>query len=62
MDSEAEVRPKNPKQKVKRMREDASIALYSLQLLAEEFRKIHKPKIQKLKGGYSASAMLVFNS
>ena len=34
----------------------------SLQLAAEEFRKIHEPKIQKLKGGYSANAMLVFNS
>ena len=41
---------------------DASMASHSLQLAAEEFRKIHKPKIQKLKGGYSANAMLVFNS
>ena len=31
-DSEAEVRPRTPQQKVKRMREDASIALHSLQL------------------------------
>ena len=30
--------------------------------MAEEFRKICKPKIQKLKGRYSANAMLVFNS
>ena len=44
------------------MREDASIALHSLQLMAEEFRKICKPKIQKLEGRYSANAMLVFNS
>ena len=44
------------------MREDASIASHSLQLATEEFRKICKPKIQKLKGGYSANAMLVFNS
>ena len=29
--------------------------------MAEEFRKICKPKIQKLKGRYSANAMLVFN-
>ena len=35
---------------------------HSLQLVAEEFRKIREPKIQKLKGGYSANAMLVFNS
>ena len=60
-DSEAETRPRTPYQKMKRMREDASIALHSLQLMAEEFRKIHEPKIQKLKGRYSANAMLVFN-
>ena len=44
------------------MRKDPSIVLHSLQLAAEEFRKICKPKIQKLTGGYSANAMLVFNS
>ena len=49
-DSEAEVRIRNPHQKVKRMGEDASMVLHSLQLMAEEFRKIGKPKIQKLKG------------
>ena len=43
-------------------RMDASMASHSLQLVAEEFRKIHKPKIQKLKGRYSANAMPVFNS
>ena len=41
---------------------DASMASHSLQLAAEEFRKIREPKIQKLKGRYSANAMLVFNS
>ena len=51
----------------KRTREDAfrmdtSMASHSLQPAAEEFRKICKPKIQKLKGRYSANAMLVFNS
>ena len=66
-DSEAEVRPRTPHIRNKRMREDASmmdasIASHSLQLAAEEFRKICKLKIQKLKGGYSANAMLVFNS
>ena len=66
-DSEAEVRPRTPHVKIKRMKEDASMmdasmASHSLQLVAEEFRKIHEPKIQKLKGGYSANAMLVFNS
>ena len=35
---------------------------HSLQLTAEEFRKICEPKIQKLKGRYSANAMLIFNS
>ena len=44
------------------MREDVSIASHSLQLASEEFGKICKPKIQKLKGGHSANAMLVFTS
>ena len=48
-DSEVEVRPRTPHAKIKRMREDASMASHSLQLVAEEFRKIHEPKIQKLK-------------
>ena len=48
-DSEAEVRPRTPHAKIKRTMEDASMALHSLQLVAEEFRKICKPKIQKLK-------------
>ena len=61
-DSEAEVRPRTPHIRNKRMREDASMASHSFQLVAEEFRKICEPKIQKLKGGYSANAMLVFNS
>ena len=61
-DSEAEVRPRTPHAKIKRTREDASMASHNLQLVAEEFRKICKPKIQKLKGRYSANAMLVFNS
>ena len=66
-DSEAEVRPRTPHVKIKRMREDASMtdasmASHRLQLVAEELRKICKPKTQKLKGGYSANAMLVFNS
>ena len=61
-DSETGVRIRTPHQKVKRMKEDASTASQSLQLMPEEFRKICKLKIQKLKGGYSANAMLVFNS
>ena len=44
------------------MRQDDFIALNSLQLMAEEFRKICKPQIQKLRGRYSANAMLIFNS
>ena len=39
-DSEAEMKPRTPHPKVKRMWEDASIASHSLQLVAEEFRKI----------------------
>ena len=61
-DSEAEVRVGTPHKKVKGMREDASMASHSLQLMAEEFRNICKPKIKKLKGRYSANVMLVFNS
>ena len=60
-DSEAEVRPRTPHIRNKRMREDASMASHSLQLAAEGFRKICEPKIQKLKGRYSANAMLIFN-
>ena len=48
-DSEAELRPRAPHEEVKRMRNDASIPSYSLQLVTEEFRKICQPKIQKLK-------------
>ena len=66
-DSEAEIRPRTAHIRNKRMREnasmmDASMASHSLQLAAEEFRKIRELKIQKLKGGYTANAMLVFNS
>ena len=60
--NEAEIRPRTLHQKVKRTREDASIALHSLQLMAEELRKICEPKTQKIKGGYSANALLLFNS
>ena len=62
MDSKAEIRTRTLHPRVKRMREDASIVSHSLQLVAEDFRKIHKPKIQKLKGGYLANTMLAFNS
>ena len=61
-DNEMGVRIRTPHQKVKRMREDISVALHSLWLLAKEFRKILEPKIQKHKGRYSANVMLVFNS
>ena len=36
--------------------------MHSLQLVTEEFQKISKPKIQKLKGEYSANVIFVFNS
>ena len=60
MDSEAEVRPKTLHQKVKRMRNDASIASHSLQLMSEEFRKSANPKSRILRSGYSVNAMLIF--
>ena len=34
----------------------------SLQVAAQEFKKICEPKISKLKGGYSANAALICNS
>ena len=34
---------------------------HSLQLTAEEFKKIREQKISKLKGGYLANAMFIFN-
>ena len=40
---------------------EASTMAQSLQLAAKEFGNIHKPKMTKLKGRYSAKAMLVFN-
>ena len=30
--------------------------------MVEEFKKIHKPKISKLKDGYCANAILIFSS
>ena len=35
---------------------------YSMQMAAHEFCKLCKPKINKLKGGYSATANLIFQS
>ena len=37
-------------------------AKHSLQVVVEEFKKICKPEISKLKGGYSANTTLIFNS
>ena len=33
---------------------------YDMKVVAQEFCKLHKPKINKLKGGYSATANLIF--
>ena len=33
-----------------------------MKVVAQEFHKLHKPKINKLKGGYSATANLIFQS
>ena len=35
---------------------------YSMQMTVHEFCKLHEPKINKLKGGYSATANLIFQS
>ena len=35
---------------------------YDMQMAVQEFRKLCKPKINKLKGGYSATANLIFQS
>ena len=35
---------------------------YEMQMAMQEFHKLHKPKINKLKGGYSATANLIFQS
>ena len=47
---------------VVRTKQEKSKAAHSLQTVAEEFKKMRELKISKLKGGYSANAMLVFNS
>ena len=33
---------------------------YDMKVAGQEFRKLHEPKINKLKGGYSATANLIF--
>ena len=38
------------------------VAEHSLQVAAQEFKKICEPKISKLKGGYLANTALSFNS
>ena len=35
---------------------------YGMKVAVQEFCKLHKPKINKLKGGYSATANLIFQS
>ena len=58
---EGGARPKTT-QPVVRTKQGKSTAAHSPQTVAEEFKKMREPKISKLKGGYSANAMLVFNS
>ena len=36
--------------------------VYGIKVAAQEFRKLREPKINKLKGGYSATANLIFQS
>ena len=33
-----------------------------MKMAAQEFHKLHEPKINKLKGGYSATTNLIFQS
>ena len=35
---------------------------YAMKVAVQEFHKLHEPKINKLKGGYSATANLIFQS
>ena len=35
---------------------------YVMKMVVQEFHKLHEPKINKLKGGYSATANLIFQS
>ena len=35
---------------------------YKMWMTMQEFHKMHEPKINKLKGGYSATANLIFQS
>ena len=35
---------------------------YEMQMAAQEFHKLHESKINKVKGGYSATANLIFQS
>ena len=45
-----------------RLNPDAYPPRYEMKVVAQEFCKLGKPKINKLKGGYSATANLIFQS
>ena len=45
-----------------RLNPDAYPPRYEMKVVVQEFHKLHKPKINKLKGGYSATADLIFQS
>ena len=53
-------RPRRPLSAVKHSMTE--VVQHSLEMAAQEFRKIHEPKISKLKGGFLANAALIFNS
>ena len=36
--------------------------IYEMKVAVQEFCKLHEPKTNKLKGGYSATANLIFQS
>ena len=45
-----------------RVNSDVYPPRYDMKVVAQEFHKLHKTKINKLKGGYSATANLIFQS
>ena len=57
-----------PPENILRSRSQASLnpaaypPRYEMKMAVQEFHKLHEPKINKLKGGYSAMANLIFHS
>ena len=45
-----------------RINSDTYPPRYEMKVVVQEFHKLHKPKINKLKGGYTATANFIFQS